>query len=147
MLLDENNIRLAHSVLPELAFKSLINLRPAELAELLQQNKIYSTKEVSPIVALNEFQTQLNNSDSEAMFETKLTSLHDINRTAENYVVVKHLNYLPWKLVGAQPQDVFDAPIMKQQSRAIWLATGIVGVVVIFSFLLTQIISAKVKKS
>ena len=146
MLIDENDIRIGHSILPELVFKPLVSLQPAELGRLFQQNRVYSTQDVRPYVELSEFQQQLASPETNSMFVTRLTSLDDIHQTAEIYVVIKELEYLPWTLVGAQPQNVFDEPINTQRNKATWLAVGIVGAVIIFSFLLTQIISGKLKK-
>ncbi|MCL9780002.1 ATP-binding protein [Vibrio sp. S4M6] len=146
MLIDENNLRIAHSALPELVFKPLAKLEPSLLGKLFQENRIDSTLDVRPNVELSTFKNQLANAKNDAIFATQLTSLHDIHKTSDNYVVVKKLKYQPWTLVGAQPQDIFDEPIMEQQNKALWLATAIVGIVVVFSLLLTQIITGKLKK-
>ncbi|MGF1740462.1 ATP-binding protein [Vibrio profundum] len=146
ILLDESNIRITHSLFPELEFKPVTSFNQDELESLVIKKRILSPNKVVPNIELPELERLLNISDNNATFVTELTAIHDINKVEKSYVVVKTLDYLPWKLLGAQPQNVFDASIMQQQRKALWLVFVIVLLVVLFSLLASRLMTKNLNK-
>jgi diguanylate cyclase (GGDEF)-like protein len=135
ILLDENNIYLAHSTAPELVFKSIVPLPLAVVNQLQKEDRLPN----SPIkeLATNEpkLKQALDNKQSYL-----ITSLAATEKQV-NLIAIAHLKYKPWSVLFAQPLSVALAPVEKQIRDAMFLFTIIASVVTIIAFAIGQLLT------
>ncbi|MTJ11856.1 diguanylate cyclase [Anabaena sp. UHCC 0187] len=135
ILLDENNIYLAHSTAPELLFKSIVPL-PADVLTQLQQEERLPNSPVKEL-ATNEFKLKqaLDNKQSYLIASFSGTGNQD------NLIAITHLKYKPWSVLFAQPISIALAPVKKQIHDAIFLFAIIASVVTIIAFTIGQLLT------
>ncbi|ACC82650.1 diguanylate cyclase domain-containing protein [Nostoc punctiforme] len=135
ILLDENNIYLAHSTASELLFKSIVPL-PADVVTQLQQERRLPNYPVKEL-ATNESKLKqaLDNKQSDL-----ITSLSATGNQV-NLIAIARLKYKPWSVLFAQPLTVALAPVEKQISDAMFLFAIIASVVTIIAFAIGQVLT------
>ncbi|MBD2526037.1 diguanylate cyclase [Nostoc sp. FACHB-133] len=135
ILLDENNIYLAHSTASELLFKSIVPL-PADVVTQLQQERRLPNYPVKEL-ATNESKLKqaLDNKQSDL-----ITSLSATGNQV-NLIAIACLKYKPWSVLFAQPLAVALAPVEKQIRDAMFLFAIIASVVTIIAFAIGQVLT------
>ena len=137
VLLDENNIRLAHSSLPELILKSVVPLPTDKLAQLQDEGRLPAGNAEELSTNLPEFQEALANIDTEPTFEADLAAG---SAGLEQGQAVR-LTAQPWTLVFVQTQTAFLAPAETQTRTNTLIAIVIAGLVAAIGFFVAQIVS------
>ena len=135
ILLDENNIYLAHSIAPELLFKSIVPL-PDDIANQLQRQRGLPNSPVKKL-ATNELKLKqaLDNKQSYLISPLEATG------SQVNLIAIAHLQYKPWSVLFARPFAVALAPVEKQIRDAILLFAFIAGVVTIIAFIIGKLLT------
>jgi signal transduction histidine kinase len=143
VLLDEYHIRLAHSIAPELNFKSIVPLDPQVVARL-QTARRFPVKPVEELSTdLPAFERGLTNAGTDKpYFATQLTASGDQLHSA----AVVRTKSRPWFVVFMQPQDVFLEPIKTQTRDMLILAIIIVAIAVIAAVSFAQFLSDPVTR-
>ncbi|MCC5606198.1 diguanylate cyclase [Nostoc sp. CHAB 5834] len=135
ILLDENNIYLAHSTAPELLFKSIVPLPDDVVTQLQQEGRLsnYPVKEL----ATNELKLKqaLDNKQSYLIASLPATG------NQLNLIAIARLKYKPWSVLFAQPLAVALAPVEKQIRDAMFLFAIIASVVTIIAFAIGQLLT------
>ncbi|MEJ6481575.1 diguanylate cyclase [Nostoc punctiforme UO1] len=135
ILLDENNIYLAHSTAPNLLFKSIVPLPLDVVIKLQQERRLpnYPVKEL----ATNESKLKqaLDNKQSDL-----ITSLSATGNQV-NLIAIARLKYKPWSVLFAQPLAVALAPVEKQIRDAMFLFAIIASAVTIIAFAIGQVLT------
>jgi len=140
VLLDENHIRLAHGVLPELDYKTIVPLSADALAALQAENRLPKGTAEQLSTNLPEFEAGLNNVDKQPFF---IAELHEQGQGTEETTVVK-LKFHPWIMVFGQTNTVFLAPIQAQTRNSLVIAIFLTLVVVGFGFVVAQSLAGPV---
>lgn len=143
VLLDEYHIRLAHSIAPELNFKSIVPLDPQVVARLQTARRL----PVKPVEELSTdllaFEQGLSKAETDKpYFATQLTASGDHLHSA----AVVRTKSRPWFVVFMQPQDVFLKPIKTQTRDMLILAIIIVAIAVIAAVSFAQFLSDPVTR-
>ncbi len=135
ILLDENNIYLAHSTAPELLFKSIVPL-PLDVVTQLQQERRLSNIPVKEL-ATNESKIK------QALDNKQLYLIASLSATGNqaNLIAIARLKYKPWSVLFAQPLAVALAPVEKQIRHTMFLFVLIAGVVTIIAFAIGQLLT------
>jgi diguanylate cyclase (GGDEF)-like protein len=135
ILLDENNIYLAHSTAPELLFKSIVPL-PSDVVNQLQQEGRLPNSPVNKL-ATNELKLKqaLDNKQSYLITSLSATGNH------VNLIAIARLQYKPWSVLFAQPLVVALSPVRQQIHQAMFLFAFIAGVVTIIAFAIGQLLT------
>lgn len=136
ILLDENHIRLAQGYAPELIFKSLSPLPPAQVQALQAAGRLPNGEAKDLSTNLPAFERGLANAEKSPFFTTPLDATNNIDSAA----VVK-LKTQPWYVVFVQPQAVFLAPVEAQIRDTLLLALIIAGAVVIAAVTTAQLLA------
>ncbi|RPJ52249.1 MAG: HAMP domain-containing protein, partial [Chloroflexi bacterium] len=148
ILVDDHNIMLANSEMPDLMFKSIQPLEDDQIAELQSRRLLSGLPADQLFVDLVVLAKGVQNSVTQPVFSG------DIHTTNPDYspdspfhreeAAVAHMSAMPWNVVVAAPQDVLFAPV-KQQARSILLiGIGVSMLVVLLAVLLSQYISKPV---
>jgi len=124
VLLDENHIRLAHGLLPELNYKTIVPLPADALAALQAENRLPAGTPEELSTNLPEFEAGLNNFDKQPFF---IAELHEEGEGTEETTTVK-LKSHPWIIVLGQNESVFLEPI-QAQTRASLVIVIILSIV------------------
>ncbi|WP_375496074.1 ATP-binding protein [uncultured Nostoc sp.] len=135
ILLDENNIYLAHSTAPELLFKSIVPLPANVLIKLQQEGRL-------PNFPVKKLAT--NDSKLKQALDNKQSYLIASLSAAGNQVnliAIASLQYKPWSVLFAQPLAVALAPVEKQISDTMFLFAFIAGVVTIIACAVGQLLT------
>jgi len=135
ILLDENNIYLAHSTAPELLFKSIVPL-PADVLTQLQQEGRLSNSPAKEL-ATNESKLKQALDHKQSYLIASLAATDN----QVNLIAIAPLKYKPWSVLFAQPIAVALAPVEKQIRDAILLFELIAGVVTIIAFATGQLLT------
>ncbi|VXD24821.1 hybrid sensor histidine kinase/response regulator [Planktothrix paucivesiculata] len=135
ILLDEDNIYLAHSTAPELLFKSIVPL-PADVLTQLQQEGRLSNSPVKEL-ATNEPKLQQALDHKQSYLIASLAATDN----QVNLIAITRLKYKPWSVLFARPLAVALAPVEKQMRDAIFLLVLIAGVVTIIAFAIGQLLT------
>ena len=135
ILLDENNIYLAHSTAPELIFKSIL-LLPTNFVNQVQREGGLPNSPVKEL-ATNESQVKqsLDNKQSYLIASLEATD------NQVNLIAIASLKYKPWSVLFAQPLAIALAPVKKQIRDAMFLFAFIAGVVTIIAFAIGQLLT------
>lgn len=135
ILLDENNIYLAHSIAPKLLFKSIVPL-PADVVTQLQQEGRLPNSPVKEL-ATNELKLQ------QALDKKQSYLIASLSATGNqvNLIAIAHLKYKAWSVLFAQPLAVALAPVEKQIRDAMFLFALIASVVTIIAFAIGQLVT------
>jgi GAF domain-containing protein/HAMP domain-containing protein len=118
VLLDENHIRLAHGVLPDLDYKTIVPLSADALAKLQANNSLPKGTAEQLSTNLPEFEAGLNNIAKQPFF---IAELHEQGEGTEETTAVK-LKSHPWIMVFGQTNTVFLAPIQAQTRNSLVVA-------------------------
>jgi len=135
ILLDENNIYLAHSTAPELLFKSIVPL-PADIVTKLQREGRLSNFPVKQL-ATNESKLKQALDHKQSYLIASLAATGN----QVNLIAIARLKYKPWSVLFAQPLAVALAPVEKQIHDAMFLFALIAGVVTIIAFASGQLLT------
>ncbi|WP_392531557.1 ATP-binding protein [Nostoc sp. C117] len=135
ILLDENNIYLAHSTAPELIFKSIVPL-PSDVVNQLQSEERLPNLPVKEL-ATNESKLK------QALDRNKSYLIGTLEATGNqvNLIAIDRLKYKPWSVLFAQPLVVALAPVEKQIRDAMFLFALIAGLVTIIAFAIGQVLT------
>ncbi len=118
LLLDENHIRLAHSVAPELNFTTLVPLDPARLKELQQAGRLPDRPAEKLATNLPALDAALARVDVQPYLTTRL----DVTGDEPAWAAVTRLRSRPWLVVVAEPQSAVLSPIQDQVRNTLLLA-------------------------
>ncbi|MEH1779555.1 MAG: histidine kinase dimerization/phospho-acceptor domain-containing protein [Nostoc sp.] len=135
ILLDENNIYLAHSTAPELLFKSIVPL-PANVLIKLQQEGHLPNFPVKKL-ATNDSKLKQALDNKQSYLIASLSAAGN----QVNLIAIASLQYKPWSVLFAQPLAVALAPVEKQISDTMFLFAFIAGVVTIIAFAIGQLLT------
>ncbi|QSJ17436.1 diguanylate cyclase [Nostoc sp. UHCC 0702] len=135
ILLDENNIYLAHSTAPKLLFKSIVPLPLDVITQLQRQGRLPN----SPVKELATNEPQLK----QALDNKQSYLIASLSATGNqvNLIAIAHLKYKPWSVLFAQPLAVALAPVKKQMRDAMFLFAIIALVVTIIAFAIGQLLT------
>lgn len=136
ILLDENHIRLAHGNAPELTFKSVTPLPPAQVKALQAAGQLPHRPMADLSTNLPAFERGLANATKTPFFTTPVDATSKLDSAA----AVK-LKTQTWFVVFVQPQAVFLAPIEAQIRDTLLLALIIAGAVVITAVTTGQLLA------
>jgi len=140
VLLDENHIRLAHGLLPELNYKTIIPLSPDALAALQANDRLPAGTAEELSTNLPGFEEGLNNIDEQPFF---IAELHEEGEGSEQTTVVR-LKSRSWTLVFGQDEDVFLEPIQVQTRNSVVIAILLSVIVAFFGLYVAQSLAAPV---
>lgn len=135
ILLNENNIYIAHSTAPELLFKSIVPL-PLDVVSQLQKEGILSNYPVQEL-ANNESKLKQALDNKQSYLISSLSSTGN----QLNLIAIAHLKYKPWSVLFAQPLSISLAPVQKQIHDAMFLFAIIASVVTIIAFAIGQLLT------
>ncbi|MEH1900740.1 MAG: diguanylate cyclase [Nostoc sp.] len=136
ILLDENNIYLAHSIAPKLIFKSIVPLPFNVVIQLERKEHLLSY----PIKELVNNESELKQALDNKKQLYLIASLSGTGNQV-NLIAIARLKSKPWSVLFAQPLAVALAPVEKQIRDAIFLFTLIAGVVTIIAFAIGQLLT------
>ena len=137
ILFDENYIRLAHGLTPELIFKSVMPFGPQRLQSLQAARRLPAGDRESLSTNLPELAASLEN----AIFEPYFTARLEPTGEETNLIVAKELESLPWLVVFTQSQNLFLTPIEEQIRPTFFLAIVLAGVVALAAFGMGQLLA------
>ena len=127
MLLDENHLRLADAIHPELLFTFIVPPEPEQVTELQAAERLPPQSLGAAVPNLPVFEAGLNDVVSQPFF----TAVIAPDESSPDQVAVVPLQGQPWLVAFAQPQEVFLAPIQAQLRRMLLLSLLVaVGTVV-----------------
>ncbi len=136
ILLDENQIYLAHGTATNLKFKTVAILNPTTLAQLQADRRLPDKPATDLTTNLSDFSAALANAATQPYFTGY------IGGTAANVeleqVAITQLETQPWQVAFAQPVEVFLEPVADQTRNTIFLTLGIVLGVAVIAFGLGQ---------
>ncbi|MFN6470790.1 MAG: diguanylate cyclase domain-containing protein [Nostoc sp. SerVER01] len=135
ILLDENNIYLAHSTAPKLLFKSIVPLALEVVTKLQKKGRLPNSYVQE--LATNELKLKqaLDNKDSYLIAPLQATG------NQVNLIAIARLKYKPWSVLFAQPLAVALAPVEKQIRHTMFLFAIIASVVTIIAFTIGQLLT------
>jgi GAF domain-containing protein/HAMP domain-containing protein len=138
VVFDENHIRLAHNLAPELIFKSVVPLPADTVTQLQSEGRLYANKPVEELSTnIPSMEAGLNNLDQQPFF---VAEFHDEGEGNEEGTAI-HLETQPWLVAAGQDQDVFLAPLAAQTRTNVILALIVAGIVAFVALLVAQTIS------
>jgi len=138
VVFDENHIRLAHNLLPELILKSVVPLPADKTAQLQAERRLRSDKPAEELSTnLPDMETGLNNLDKQPIF---VAEFHEAGEGNEEGTAIRLKNQ-PWIIAAGQDQDVFLAPLGVQTRTNVILALIIAGFVALVAVFVAQTIS------
>src|SRR5690349_15852900 len=118
VLLDDNHIRLAHGLLPELDYKTIVPVSADSLAKLQANHSLPSGTAEELSTNLPEFEAGLSNAAEQPFF---IAELHEAGEGTEETTSVQ-LKSHPWIMVFGQTETVFLAPIQSQTRSSLIIA-------------------------
>ena len=137
-MLDENHVRLAHNLVPELIFKSVVPLPAKTVIQLQSIGRLPADKPVDELSTnIQTLEDGLNNLDEAPFF---VAEFHDAGEGDEEGTAIR-LETQPWLIAAGQDQDVFLAPLAEQTRTNSILALIMAGVVALAAVLVAQTIA------
>jgi GAF domain-containing protein/HAMP domain-containing protein len=140
ILLDENHLRLAHGIAPDLIYKTIVPLDAVKLAEL-------QTKHRLPKLPINQLSTDLPgfenavlNADSSPNFTTGLAATNEEATSGG----IARMKSQPWLIVYAKPVAVYLAPLNAQTRNSTIFAIVISIVMVLVGVGIAQFLSTPI---
>ncbi|MEH2139676.1 diguanylate cyclase domain-containing protein [Nostoc sp.] len=135
ILLDENNIYIAHNIAPKLLFKSIITLPLHVVTQLQREGRLPN----SPIKELATNELKLK----QALDSKQSSLIASLSETGNqlNLIAIARLKYKPWSVLFAQPLAVALVPVEKQIRDAMFLFAIIASVVTIIAFAIGQLLT------
>jgi GAF domain-containing protein/HAMP domain-containing protein len=140
VLLDENHIRLAHGLIPDLDYKTIVPLSADALAKLQANHSLPSGTAEQLSTNLPEFEAGLNNVDKQPFF---IAELHEEGEGTEETTAVK-LKSHPWIAVFGQTNTVFLTPIQTQTRNSLLAAVILALLAAGLGFVVAQALSGPV---
>ena len=138
VVFDENHIRLAHNLVPELIFKSVVPLPAETVTQLQAAGRLPKDKPADELSTnIQTMEDGLNNLDKQPFF---VAEFHDVGEGDEEGTAV-HLKTQPWLIAAGQDQNVFLAPLAEQTRTNAILALVIAGIVALAAVLVAQTIA------
>ncbi|AVH68033.1 diguanylate cyclase domain-containing protein [Nostoc sp. 'Peltigera membranacea cyanobiont' N6] len=135
ILLDENNIYLAHSIAPQLLFQPIAPLPLHVVTQLQREGRLPN----SPIKELAINEPKLKQAlDSEQ--SSLIASLSGTGNQV-NLIAIARLKYQPWSVLFAQPLAIALAPVEKQIRDAMFLFAFIASAVTIIAFAIGELLT------
>ena len=138
---DENHIRLADSVEPDLILKSLVPLSAAKITQLQAERRLPTDQSVASLAVSTfnnqAFEDSLNNLDKQPFF---VVEFHNAAAGNDEGTAVK-LSNQTWLLAAGQDQRVFLAPVAEQTRNDTIVILIIVALVAIAAVWISQSIS------
>lgn len=110
ILYDEYHIQLAHGINPETNFKSLVPLDSILINKLQESNRLYDLPPGELTINYPALESGLDSSRQQPTFT--LDASENIDKTSQ--VAVYRLNSRLWSVAFFQPQDIFLAPLDRQ---------------------------------
>ncbi|MBD2676533.1 MULTISPECIES: diguanylate cyclase domain-containing protein [Nostoc] len=135
ILLDENNIYLAHSTAPKLLFQSIVPLPLDVVTQLQKKGRLRN----SPVKELATDELKLK----QALDNKQSYLIASLEATGNqlNLIAIAPLKYKPWSVLFAQPLAVALAPVEKQIRDVMFLFAIIASVVTIIAFTIGQLLT------
>ena len=137
ILLDENHVRLAHGRNADMIFKSLIPLRPDQVAALQVAGRLPNRSIEDLSTNLPDFEAGVANRSFSPYFTTQIGAIDNRLYSA----ALAELETQPWAVVFVQPQEVFLAPIQDQTRTVLFLAIAIAGGVAAVAFVIGNLLA------
>ena len=141
VLLDQNHIRLAHGVLPDLDYKTIVPLSADVLAKLQANNSLPSGTAEQLSTNLPEFESGLKNVDKQPFF---IAELHEQGQGTEETTAVQLKSHPSWTMVFGQTNTVFLSPIQAQTRNSLIIAIVLAVLVAGFGFFVAQTLAGPV---
>lgn len=135
ILLDENNIYLAHSNAPELLFKSIVPLPLNVVTQLQMQRRLPNSHREELATNEPKLKQALDNQQPYLIAPLSATG------NQVNMIAIARLKYQPWSVLFAQPLAIALAPVEKQIRDAMLLFAIIASVVTIIAFTIGQLLT------
>ena len=133
VLLDENHMRIAHSLGEEWAFSFVAPLAPELMAKMEEQGRIPQNLVVTDYTDL-----AAGLESGESFFDATEAG----TATAElNSAAVARITARPWVIVFMQPQRITLQPVVTQTRTTILLAAGVTGLTIILSTFLASLLT------
>ena len=143
-ILDENYVRVAHSLSPDLIFTPIVPL-PPEKVKLLQDQSRLPQRSVE---STNLFQMEQLLRQSECRGRDCVPLYLTLPLTADpqsvSRVVITRLQFQPWFVLFAQPQQVFLGPLMDEIRLTAFLAILVAIVVVVMAIVIVRMVDQTV---
>lgn len=127
ILLDENQIYLAHGTATNFKLKTVAPLDPARLSELQASGRLPDRAPAELTTNFPDFAQALTNAAAHPYFTGYIGGTN--SPVEREQVAIFTLQMQPWQVAFAQPQEVFLAPVADQTRYTTILAAGIVIVV------------------
>jgi GAF domain-containing protein/HAMP domain-containing protein len=141
VLLDENHMRIANGIDPEVTYKFIDSLDPVMAESLKGQERIPNLPQGQLSTNYPGFQSGIDNINSTPFFSTLESGTgQEINSSA-----AVRLTQRNWVLVLMQPQSIITAPIQQQTRITILFVVIVAGLTVIGSTLLAQALSGPIE--
>lgn len=147
MLLDENHLRLAHGMHPELVYRSVVPLARSRLEALWTANRLPVPPEKVLSTNLPNLEQQLTLADTRAGDAPPYT-FTDVNTAtgvADQVAIVK-MKTRPWSVLFAQPQRVFLASAAEQSRNTVLLGVLITGLVALTAIGMSQYLTGPITR-
>ncbi len=126
VLLDEQAIRMAHGINPDLNFQPVVPLESTTLEALQRSYRLPPDQQVSDATNLPELQAGLDSAETEPFFAATI----DWSDQGRHSAAVRRLQMQPeWFVVFMQPQSIFLQPIQNQTRITLFLAIFITAVI------------------
>jgi putative methionine-R-sulfoxide reductase with GAF domain len=143
VVLDENHIRLAHNLAPELILKSVVPLPADKIAQLQSERRLTPDKPAQELSTnIQSLEDGLNNLDTQKTF---VAEFHAEGEGNEEGTAVR-LSHQPWLVAAGQNQDVFLAPLKVQTRTNVFLLLVIATIVAFAAVLVAQNIANPVSR-
>jgi GAF domain-containing protein/HAMP domain-containing protein len=146
VLVDENHVRLAHGLAPDLIFKSIAPIDRILMIRLQSERRLPKLPIEDLSTDLPALEQALNQESAQSVFVGEVsesTGSNNPNPSVEQAVIVG-LSAQPWKLIFAQDRSILLAPVEAQTRNILILAVVIAGVVALIGLGLAQILSAPI---
>lgn len=124
ILLDENQIYLAHGTATNLKFKSVAALNPTTLAQLQADRRLPDKPATDLTTNLSDFSAALTNAAAQPYFTGYIGG--KIGDAELEQVGIYPLETQPWQVAFAQPVEIFLEPVATQTRITTFLTLGIV---------------------
>lgn len=141
ILLDENYIRVIHSKISELTFKSVVPLSQTLVQKLQADQRLPIRTPAELSTNLPALKKGLDDATKKASSTSYLTTQLTETGNQWNSVAIAPLTTKPWVVIFAQPQSAFLAPIQAQTNTVLVLAIIIAGIVTITAVIMGQILT------
>ncbi|HEY9151485.1 MAG TPA: GAF domain-containing protein [Anaerolineales bacterium] len=138
-LYDENNIRLVDTSDSDLNLKSVMPLPTDKLAQLQAAGRLPAGSVAQLSSNQLDVQTGLANIDSQPIFSADFSG----NKSLDQAVGFKLKNQ-PWKIVFAEPNELFLAPAQAQTRNGLLIALIAAGLVSLVALFIGQLLSSPI---